>query len=53
MKRLIMITAACLFLAGVASAQIDNYGKTDTIYADVEKLNDQTWTITISLTNDE
>lgn len=36
-----------------ASAQSDAYGKTDTVYADVVRVDDFHWTITISYTNDE
>ena len=53
MNRVIMIVAFCLLFAAVSNAQTDKYGKTDTLYADVEKIGEDSWTITISLTNDE
>ena len=53
MNRVLMIAALCLVFAAVSNAQIDKYGKTDTLYADVEKISEDSWTITISLTNDE
>ena len=53
MNRVITIVTFCLLLAAVSSAQTDHYGKTDTLYADVEKTGEDSWTITISLTNDE
>lgn len=53
MNRVITIVTFCLLLTAVSNAQTDNYGKTDTLYADVEKIGESSWTITISLTNDE
>ncbi len=53
MNRVLMIAAFCLLFAAVSNAQTDKYGKTDTLYADVEKIGEDSWTITISLTNDE
>ena len=53
MNRVITIVAFCLLFTTVSNAQTDNYGKTDTLYADVEKTGESSWTITISLTNDE
>jgi len=41
------------FVPVAALAQTDKYGKADTIYADVEKLNETTWKISISMVNDE
>ena len=35
------------------SAQVDHFGKPDTVYAEVAKIDDHNWTITISCTNDE
>ncbi len=34
-------------------AQTDKFGKVDTVYADIAKINDKSWTVTISYTNDE
>ena len=42
-----------LLIPVAALAQIDKYGKADTVYADIEKLNPNTWTVTISIVNDE
>ena len=52
MNRVITIVTFCLLLTAVSNAQTDNYGKKDTLYADVEKIGESSWTITISLTND-
>ena len=53
MNRVITIVTLCFLLPAVSYAQTDKYGKTDTLYADVEKIGENSWTITISLTNDE
>ena len=42
-----------LFLPVAASAQVDLFGKLDTIYADVARVDDLNWTVTVSFTNDE
>lgn len=52
-----LLVAVC-FLAGLlitplVSAQVDHFGKIDTIYADVAQIDDLNWTITVSYTNDE
>ncbi len=44
---------AVLLLPAVVSAQVDYFGTMDTLYAEVAKINDHNWTITISCTNDE
>ena len=52
----VLIKSAFLLLCLIpvaALAQTDKYGKTDTIYADIERLNENTFTVTISLVNDE
>ena len=46
-------TVAVLLAPMFASAQVDHFGVVDTIYADVAKLNDFNWTITVSNTNDQ
>ena len=54
MKYLIKWTLLFLLLVPVAAmAQTDKYGKTDTVYADVEKVNETCWKISISMVNDE
>ncbi|HKK20760.1 MAG TPA: hypothetical protein VJ983_04745 [candidate division Zixibacteria bacterium] len=50
---LLMLVASVVILPALAAAQVDNFGKIDTVYADVAKINDNNWTITISCTNDE
>ncbi len=42
-----------VLLPVAAMSQTDKYGKIDTIYADVERLNVNTFTVTISIVNDE
>ena len=39
--------------AAPVPAQQDPFGKPDTLYADIERIDDLHWTITISYTNDE
>ena len=53
MNRVMTIVAFCLLFTAASNAQKDNYGKTDTLYADIEKIGEDSWTIIISLTNDE
>ena len=54
MKVLIMSALLLLSLVPVAAlAQTDKYGKPDTLYADIERLNENTFTVTISIANDE
>lgn len=53
MIRTLTIFAALLLMALPALAQKDKVGKLDTLYADVAKVNDFIWTITVSYTNDE
>lgn len=49
----VICTVAALLVPMFASAQVDHFGVVDTIYADVAKLDDHNWTITVSYTNDE
>lgn len=42
-----------LFIPAMAMSQTDLFGKPDTVYAELAKINESTWTITISVTNDE
>ena len=55
--KLTLMTVICAVTALLApmfvSAQVDHFGAVDTIYADVAKLDDFNWTITVSYTNDE
>ena len=52
MKKFLII-ASFLLLPVIVSAQIDNFGYVDTLYAELAKINDNSWTITISYSNDE
>ncbi|MFQ6007526.1 MAG: hypothetical protein ACE5K8_01100 [Candidatus Zixiibacteriota bacterium] len=49
--------AACivvmLTVPAFVSAQVDHFGKLDTVYAEVAKIDDYNWTRTVSCTNDE
>jgi hypothetical protein len=38
---------------GAVFSQVDKFGKVDTVYADIAKISDAIWTVTISYTNDE
>lgn len=49
----IFIFTALLLLPVIGMAQTDNFGKTDTIYAEVAKIDSSNWSITVSFTNDE
>lgn len=55
MRPTLAITAILLLalLPLAASAQIDSFGKPDTIFAELARVDQQTWTVTISITNDE
>jgi len=54
MRFLLNISLLLFFILPVAAlAQTDKYGKTDTVYADVEKVNENTWKVSISIVNDE
>ncbi len=49
----ILLIISLLLLPALASAQTDGFGKTDTLYADLAKIDAQNWSITISYTNDQ
>ncbi len=56
MKPTLMAVACTLVMLTVpafVSAQVDHFGKPDTVYAEVAKIDDHNWAITISCTNDE
>jgi len=42
-----------LFIPAMAMSQTDLFGKPDTVFAELAKINQSTWTVTISITNDE
>jgi hypothetical protein len=42
-----------LLMPAFVTAQVDHFGKVDTIYADLAKIDDHNWSITVSCTNDE
>ncbi len=44
---------ALLVLPALNLAQVDKFGKLDTLYADISKIDDNNWKVEISLTNDE
>lgn len=48
-----LLALSLLLLPMIASAQVDQFGKTDTLYAELAKIDNQNWSITISYTNDE
>jgi len=51
-----MLTVTVLIFAlipNLAAAQKDSFGVLDTVYADVVKIDDYNWSVTISYTNDE
>ena len=51
--KIFLFAFALLLMPIVASAQVDSFGKTDTLYAELAKIDNQNWSITVSLTNDE
>jgi len=53
MKLLMTCTAVLLMVAANGIAQTDNFGTVDTVYADVNQIDDYHWSITVSYTNDE
>lgn len=46
-------TVMMLMVPAFVSAQMDHFGKLDTVYTDVAKIDNHNWTITVSYTNDE
>ncbi len=56
MKSLLMsigVLTLLLLLSTVVFAQTDNFGVLDTVYADVAKINDLNWSVTLSYANDQ
>lgn len=48
-----LIVLSLLLLPILSSAQVDSFGITDTLFAELAKINDFNWSITISYTNDQ
>ncbi len=48
-----LILAIVLILPAIGWSQVDNLGNIDTIYADLAKIDDLNWTITVNYTHDE
>ncbi len=48
-----ILFSVALLMPICALAQVDAFGKPDTIYADIARIDDHHWTITVSYTNDE
>jgi len=55
MKRFVLILGVLtiLILPTISTAQVDNFGVVDTVYADVAKIDATNWSITINYTNDQ
>ena len=51
--KIIAVTALLLMFPLAAFAQVDSLGKTDTLYADIAKIDDANWSVTFSYLNDE
>ena len=49
----ISVLTLLLLISTVVSAQVDNFGVLDTVYADVAKIDDLNWTVTLSYANDQ
>lgn len=52
-KKLILFAFALMVLPAIASAQVDQFGFVDTVYAELSKIDDFNWSITVKYTNDE
>lgn len=52
-KKLMLFAFALMLLPAVASAQIDQFGAVDTIFAELSKIDDFNWSITVKYSNDE
>ncbi|MFQ5454092.1 MAG: hypothetical protein ACE5D6_07885, partial [Candidatus Zixiibacteriota bacterium] len=52
LKTLLLLTII-LMIPGLIMAQVDNFGKTDTLFAEIAMVDSSNWSITISYTNDE
>lgn len=52
-KKLMLTMFVILALPIVASAQIDQFGAVDTVFAEVAKIDDFNWSITVKYSNDE
>lgn len=50
---LIALFIVVLVLPLTAGAQVDLFGQPDTVFAELARVDDQTWTVTISYSNDE
>lgn len=54
LSKLLMMTMAVMLLCSAClTAQIDKFGKVDTLYAETYQIDDQNWAVNISLVNDE
>jgi len=51
--KMIAVSALLFLLPLTALAQVDSLGKTDTLYADIAKIDDANWSVTFSYVNDE
>jgi len=49
----LIVTLIIISAFSTAFGQSDKYGKVDTVYADLARVDDYHWTVTISITNDE
>lgn len=49
----ILTLSLILLLPAMALGQKDNFGALDTVYADVQKIDDLNWTVTVSYSNDQ
>jgi len=52
-KTILIVLAALSVMSAAGFAQVDHMGKTDTVFADLTKISDNSWSITINVTNDE
>ncbi len=49
----LLFTATLLILSAAGWTQTDHFGVPDTMYAEITKINDQNWSVTVTYVNDE
>ena len=52
-KTMVLTLVILSVMSAAGFAQVDFMGKTDTVFADLTKITDDSWSITINVTNDE
>jgi len=47
------ILVLAILFTPIVNAQVDIFGKMDTVYAEISKIDNNNWSVTVSVTNDE